>query len=91
MRMKREGRVISKCPRCGGRIVVSILCQYTMDFLVKKDGTLSKKHKKIDNGPVGSTIACCENSENCGTYWEENDFDLENGDKYIDMKYSDEE
>lgn len=82
---------ISKCPRCGGRIVVSILCQYTMDFLVKKDGTLSKKHKKIDNGPVGSTIACCENSENCGTYWEENDFDLENGDKFIDMKYSDEE
>lgn len=70
---------------------MSILCQYTMDFLVKKDGTLSKKHKKIDNGPVGSTIACCENSENCGTYWEENDFDLENGDKFIDMKYSDEE
>lgn len=60
-------------------------------FSGEKDGTLSKKHKKIDNGPVGSTIACCENSENCGTYWEENDFDLENGDKFIDMKYSDEE
>ena len=89
--MKREGRAISKCPHCGGRIIVSSLCQYTMEFWVKKDGTMSKKYKKCDNGPINSTIAYCENNENCGTFWEEGDFDLETGCRFIDTKYSEEE
>lgn len=42
------------CPLCGGRIIVSDLCQYSVDYVVLKKpfGKLSKKAKKVDNGPI---------------------------------------
>ena len=76
------------CPLCGGRIVVSELCQYSMEYVVLKKpyGKLSKKAKKVDNGPIECMIAGCDNSD-CKAYWEADQFYIDSDDCFIDEKY----
>lgn len=76
------------CPLCGGRIIVSDLCQYSFDYVVLKRpfGKLSKKGKKVDSGSINSMIAGCENTD-CEAYWEENEFYIDSNDCFIDEKY----
>lgn len=75
------------CPFCGGRIIVSNLCQYSMNYVVlkKPSGKLSKKARKFDGGYINSMVAGCEDC--CGTYWEENEFYIDSNDCFIDEKY----
>lgn len=76
------------CPVCGGRIVVSELCQYSMEYVVlkKPSGKLSKKCKKVDNGSIECMIAGCENPD-CEANWDENEFYIDSDDCFIDEKY----
>lgn len=76
------------CPLCGGRIIVSELYQYSLNYTVlkKPSGKLSKKHKKIDNGPIDCMVAGCDNKE-CNAYWEEDKFYIDSDDCFIDEKY----
>lgn len=78
------------CPLCGGRIIVSDLHQYSMDYVVLKRpfGKLSKKGKKVDCGTINNLIAGCEDC--CGAYWEENEFYIDSDDCFIDEKYVEE-
>lgn len=79
------------CPLCGGRIIVSELCQYSMNYVVlkKPSGKLSKKFKKVDNGPIECIVAGCENP-NCEAHWEEGEFYIDSWDYFVDEKYVEE-
>lgn len=78
----------NSCPLCGRRIIVSELCQYSLDYAVLKKpyGKLSKKYKRIDNGPTECMVAGCENPS-CNAYWEVDKFYIDSDDCFIDEKY----
>lgn len=76
------------CPRCGGRIEVSILCQYSLNFTVCKNGKLSKRFRKNYSGPVDASIAACING--CGVQWEDDEFFIDSDESFIDLKYEEE-
>lgn len=75
------------CPLCGSRIVISDLCQYSIEHVVLKKpfGKVSKRSKKVDNGPIESMIAGCENP-NCNASWEDGEFQIIDN-CFIDEKY----
>lgn len=77
----------NRCPKCGGRIIVSDLYQYSMDYVVLKKpaGELSKNAKKRDAGPMEVMIAGCENPD-CDAFWESDDFYISD-DCFYDEKY----
>lgn len=80
--MDKKGVIRNCCPKCGGKIVVSSLCQYTIDRRVTKTGRLSKSHKRIDNGCVGAEYASCSE---CGLNWEDGDFFIGSNEEFIDF------
>lgn len=53
------GTVIKCCPLCGGRIVVSNLYQYSLDYTMRKDGKIGKRYKRGDDGAVDVSLASC--------------------------------
>lgn len=77
-----------RCPMCGGKIIVSELCQYSMEYVVREKpfGKISKKAKKVDNGPIDCIVAGCNNPY-CEAYWEEGKFYIDSDDCFIDEKY----
>lgn len=85
------GTVIKCCPLCGGRIVVSNLYQYSLDYTMRKDGKISKRHKRGDDGPVDVSLASCENYKTCDARWEEEEFFVEPDGTFYDYKYSKDE
>lgn len=76
------------CPKCGGRIIISEMCQYSRDYFVTKTGKVSKKYTIVDNGGLDVSIATCENVNNqCGVFWEATEFDIDEYDRFVDYKY----
>lgn len=73
------------CPRCGGEIEVFDLYQYSLNYVVRKNGKLSKRCCKDDNEPIGTSLASCVNK--CGVLWEEGEFRIETDDSFVDLKY----
>lgn len=57
----------AKCPKCGGRMMMSEHFALTHDYRVRKDGRLYKRYKKSAEGFVDCVTAYCEN---CKTYWD---------------------
>lgn len=82
-----EGVERKACPVCGGTITVSWLYQYSHDYIVNKNGKLSKRYTTVDVGPMEVAIASCKN---CRNYWEESDFQIVD-DRFIDLKVYKEE
>ena len=79
----------SCCPRCGGKIEVSDLFQYTLNYVVCKSGKLSKRYRKYDNGSIDTSLAACING--CGVLWEDGEFWVEADGSFVDLKYKKEE
>lgn len=46
----KTGKAIKCCPLCGGRIVVSVLYQCSLDYVMRQDGT-------IGNGVSAARVA----------------------------------
>ena len=84
------GVIRNCCPNCGGQIEVSKLYQYSLNHTVLKNGKLSKKSFKRDDGPLEVTIAGCIN-EDCNCTWDEGDFRIDENSCFVDMKYVKEE
>lgn len=76
----------SRCPQCGGAIIVSELYQYSFDYKVLKSGKLSKKYKRFDGGSMECHIASCEKL--CGAEWSSEDFLIDENENFIDLKYT---
>ena len=76
----------SRCPQCGGAIIVSELYQYSFDYKVLKSGKLSKKYKKFDGGSMECCIAFCEKL--CGAEWSSVDFFIDANENFFDCKYT---
>lgn len=62
-----EGMKRLVCPKCGGTISVSILCQYSLAHTITRSGRLSKNYKKLDLGDIDASVAYCTN-ESCNVY-----------------------
>lgn len=58
---------VTKCPKCGGELVLSEFYTYSMDFKITKKGVLSKRGTRSDAGPIDCMNAYCEN---CRTCWD---------------------
>lgn len=84
------GVVRNCCPNCGGAIEVSALYQYSYVYKVLKNGKVSERYTKRDEGPLEVSVAGCINNETCKTTWDEGEFEIRDG-LFIDEKYIDEE
>lgn len=79
----KNGVVRCKCPRCNGRIVISDLCQYSVDRKVLLNGTVGKTFRKVDCGSIDAHIAVCEE---CGFSWDDSEFIIDELNRFIDYK-----
>ena len=43
----KTGKAIKCCPLCGGRIVVSVLYQCSLDYVMRQDGTIGNRCKRV--------------------------------------------
>lgn len=64
------------CPQCGGRLTLDSLYQYGILRKVKTDGTLCKRERRRDYGPMEFSYLICES---CGWQATDGDFDIESG------------
>lgn len=67
--------ILSKCPICGSRLQYHRIMQFTEDYQIKLDGTLSKQYKKGNSCPMEcGFISCssCDFHTNCDLQVEEN-------------------
>ncbi len=78
-----EGVKRTKCPLCGGEIVVSDLCQYAYNHKITKSGKISRKVTRCDCGSMEVSVAGCK----CGANWGQGDFDITEEGYFIDYKY----
>lgn len=84
--MGHEGKRRTKCPLCGGEIIVSNLFQYSHDYRFTKSGRISKRYTTVDNGPIEVAIAGCR----CGANWGDGEFLIDDKGHFIDYKYEEE-
>ena len=83
-----HGVAIKCCPLCGGRIVVSDLCQYSLDRVMRQDGKIGIRHKRGSSGSMDVSIASCENYKTCNARWESEEFFVAPDGTFFDYKYS---
>lgn len=43
----KTGKAIKCCPLCGGRIVVSVLYQCSLDYVMRQDGTIGASAARV--------------------------------------------
>lgn len=63
----KEWILANKCPHCGGRMNMSEHFALTHDYLIRKDGQLSKRYRKSPAGPIECVTAFCTE---CKKYWD---------------------
>lgn len=81
-------RILTRCPKCGGRIVVSFLYQLSCDHVITTRGKLSKQYKVTTQGPMEVAFAACEHApDRCLVNWDEDDFVIDAEDRFVDYKY----
>ena len=61
--MSKTRKQLKNCPVCGGKLTVSCLYQYSLDFVVTKSGKVSKRYKKCDGGSMECSNVSCENND----------------------------
>ena len=82
-RFATRGQQRTKCPMCGGEIIVSDLFQYSHDFKLTKSGRLSLRYTHSNVGTEEVRIANCK----CGANWGVSDFEIDSDGFFIDYKY----
>ena len=88
--MTGDMKKINCCPKCGAEIVVSYLCQHSLNHKIGKRGRILKKFTTVDLGEIDSILAGCTNV-NCDVQWECDEFEIDENDFFIDYKYSERE
>ncbi len=85
-RFATHGKQRTKCPLCGGEIIVSDLYQYSHDYKLTKSGRLSKKYTVSNAGTEEAVVAGCT----CGANWGIGEFDITKDGYFVDYKYEEE-
>lgn len=88
--MDKVGTKINCCPKCGGKIVVSELWQYSYNHVVGKRGKLLKGLQVVNCGPMEKMIASCLNIS-CRAMWETDEFMIDDNGHFIDLKFTNSE
>lgn len=58
----------TKCPHCGGRLMLSEFMSYSRDSLIRKNGQPCKRWSKSPEGSMDAiAVSCME----CGTVWDD--------------------
>lgn len=78
----------TRCPKCGGTIVVSYLYQTTHDYALTKQGRLSKRFTRQSEMPLDESVACCRD---CNADWGVGDFGIDQDGSFWDFKYMEDE
>lgn len=71
--MSGEWVLANKCPHCGGRLTLSEFYTYSIDYLILKNGRISKRGKKCGEEAVGVINARCNS---CHVSWIDDDTNL---------------
>lgn len=53
--------VLNKCPVCGGVLEYCDLYQVSHIYRILKNGKISKRYTKREEGPMGCGFVCCSN------------------------------
>lgn len=78
----------TRCPLCGGRIIVSDLYQVSHDHVITKSGVMSKRFTKGPEGSIECMIAACEHApDDCPAIWDADSFDIDGKGYFYDNKY----
>lgn len=85
VRYEDAGVRLKKCPKCGGKIEVSYLYQYSHEYKMTKSGRLSKRYVKRDCGSMEVAVAGCHT---CGANWGDGEFIIDEDGYFVDFKYS---
>lgn len=83
------GVIRNCCPNCGGKIEISSLQQYSLNYTILKSGKISKRYYKRDEGPMEVMIVSCVNEE-CLTNWGEGEFMIDAQGRFVDEKFDEE-
>lgn len=65
--MNGEWVLANKCPHCGGRLTLSDFYTYSIDYLILKNGRISKCGKKCGEEGIGIVTVCCDS---CHVSWD---------------------
>lgn len=79
----RDGVIRKCCPVCGGRIEISAYYQYAHEYLLNKNGKMSRRYTTRDCGPMEAMTAACLD---CGEYWDADQFTIDRDDYFVDYK-----
>lgn len=75
------------CPLCGGQISLQHIYTFTLDRTVsKRTGRVSRRFSRADASYAdydSRSAACFE----CGAFWDDDDFDIDDDWRFIDYKY----
>lgn len=83
-----EGIIRRRCPRCGGKIVVSDLYQVSYDYTITRAGVISKGHTTSPTMSLETSIAACENAPDlCPVTWDTDSFVIDERGRFVDYKY----
>lgn len=86
-----KDRIIKRCPKCGGRIVVSHLYQTSHNHTITQKGKLSKGFKRDGEHSMECSIASCIFApDECDVSWNADDFYIDSKDRFHDLKYGEE-
>lgn len=55
--------LLNKCPICGGTLFTDELNQYSIERDITKDGKVSKKYRKVDQGSMECCAVFCKNGD----------------------------
>lgn len=91
MHIRNTGIVRNRCPKCGSKIIVSNLVQKSYEYIVKKDGTLPKRPKRVNFATDEGMVACCSNYIDCGVQWDIDEFEFDTEGRFVDLKYAEED
>ena len=72
--------IANKCPHCGGRMTASEYFSLTHDYIIKKDGNLSKRYTKSEEGSIDCITVRCNS---CMSYWDSDNTVVTNNGVYI--------
>ena len=80
----KEWTKVTRCPKCGGTLVVSDFYTFSREYKVTRKGLLSKRYTKTDAGAIECLNAFCTD---CNSIWDASEVCVESsGEVFLRME-----